>query len=141
MASPSAAPELAMPTALAALWRGNQLLTFLEAHHVDSGEPGFVGDFGAGQTLTEVYRDALGRVSVAGSPARREPWRAPAVEDGIEARDRALPLAGSTDVHHDRRPRPPHPDPARPPPRPGPAAARPPPPHPAAAPRRRPPPP
>src|SRR3954471_16803832 len=53
---------------------------------------------------TEVYRDALGRVSVAGSPARREPWRGPAVEDGIEARDRALPLAGSTDVHHHRRP-------------------------------------
>src|SRR4051795_6037327 len=44
----------------------------------------------------EVYRDALGRVSVAGSPARREPWRAPAVEDGIQARDRGLPLAGST---------------------------------------------
>src|SRR4051812_24305293 len=28
--------------------------------------------------LTEVYRDALGRVSVAGSPARPEPGRAPA---------------------------------------------------------------
>src|SRR3954452_1358019 len=39
--------------------------------------------------LAEVYRDALGRVSVAGSPARREPWRAPAVEDGIGARDGA----------------------------------------------------
>src|SRR4051794_41877446 len=87
---------------------------------------------------TEVYRDALGRVSVAGSPARREPWRAPAVEDGIEARVRAPSLAGSTDAY-DRRCHPPAPDHARPPPRRGRAAARPHPPHPAAARRPRPP--
>src|SRR3954453_22178608 len=60
--------------------------------------------------LSEVYRDALGRVSVAWSPARREPWRAPAVEDGIGARDRAPSLAGSSHAH-DRCPRPARPDP------------------------------
>src|SRR5689334_2718360 len=49
--------------------------------------------------MAEVYRDALGRVSVAWSPARREPWRAPAVEDGIGARDRAPSLAGSSHAH------------------------------------------
>src|SRR3954447_21010301 len=27
--------------------------------------------------LTEVYRDAIGPVSMAGLPARREPWRGP----------------------------------------------------------------
>src|SRR5437870_3851355 len=74
--------------------------------------------------LAEVYRDALGRVSVAGSPARREPWRAPAVEDGIEARVRAPSLAGSTDAY-DRRCHPAAPDHARRPPRRGRAAARP----------------
>src|SRR5947199_6434260 len=76
------------------------------------------------RAASEVYRDALGRVSVAGSPARREPWRAPAVEDGIEARVRAPSLAGSTDAYA-RRCHPAAPDHARRPPRRGRAAARP----------------
>src|SRR5438132_1694516 len=71
--------------------------------------------------ISEVYRDALGRVSVAGSPARREPWRAPAVEDGIGARDRAPSLAGSSHAY-DRCRRPADPDHARRPPRRGRAA-------------------
>src|SRR3954465_10470759 len=37
----------------------------------------------------EVYRDAVGLVSMAGLPVRREPWRVRAVEGGIGARDRA----------------------------------------------------
>src|SRR3954452_24055770 len=73
----------------------------------------------------EVYRGALGRVSAAGSPAWREPWRAPAVEVGIEGRDRAILLAGSTYSPHHPRPRPADPDHARRPPRRRRAAAHP----------------
>src|SRR4051812_14363762 len=55
--------------------------------------------------FSEVYRDALGIVSMAGLSERHEPGRVVAVEGDIEARDGAPSIAGSTDAH-DRRCRP-----------------------------------
>src|SRR4051794_16639840 len=40
---------------------------------------------------TEVYRHAIGLVSMAGLPVRREPWRVRSVEGGIGARRCAHP--------------------------------------------------
>src|SRR5947209_18357505 len=70
----------------------------------------------------EVYRDAIGPVSMAGLPVRREPWRVRSVEGGIGARDGAPALAGPSHAHD---PRPADPDHARRPPRRGRAATRP----------------
>src|SRR6478752_5716789 len=43
---------------------------------------------------SEVYRHAIGLVSMAGLPVRREPWRVRSVEGGIGARDGATTLGG-----------------------------------------------